>query len=194
MRKQEFLRALKRKLARLPRQELEERLNFYSEMIDDRIEEDRTEEEAVSDIGTVDEITAQILADKATEREKPKRRLGILEILLLALGSPIWLSLVIAAFSVIFSIYAVLWSIVVSVWSVFASLAACAISGVVAGIIFSFIGNGLSGIVTATAGIVCAGLTVFLFFGCKAATKGIIVLTQKSAAGIKGYFVKKENT
>ena len=39
MRKWEFLSTLKNRLSGFPKQEVEERLNFYSEMIDDRMEE-----------------------------------------------------------------------------------------------------------------------------------------------------------
>jgi hypothetical protein len=39
MNKQEFLTALKKALSPLSKADLEERLSFYSEMIDDRIEE-----------------------------------------------------------------------------------------------------------------------------------------------------------
>ena len=60
MRKQDFLSALKTSLLGLPKQDVEEHLNFYSEMIDDRMEEGRTEEEAVADIGSVEEIATQI--------------------------------------------------------------------------------------------------------------------------------------
>lgn len=197
MRKQEFLCALEKRLSNLPKQDVKEHLDFYSEMIDDRTEEGRTEEEAVSDIGTVDEISAQIIADipfakNAMERVKPKKRLKTREIVLLILGSPIWLSLVIAAFAVILSLYIVLWALIVSIWAVFASLIACAIGGVTAGIFFTFSGNGLTAIATVGAGIVCAGLAIFLFFGCKISTKGVIHLTKKIASGIKKCFIKKE--
>ena len=150
MRKQEFLDALRRDLSSLPKQDVEEHLSFYSEMIDDRIEEGRSEEEAVSDVGAVDELTAQIIADTpllkiAKERMKPKRRLKAWEIVLLALGSPIWLSLAVAAISVMLSLYVVLCSLIGSVWAVFASLVAAGTAGVVAGVIFSITGNALSG-------------------------------------------------
>ena len=39
MTKQEFLAELRRGLSGLPQNDIEERLNFYSEMIDDRMEE-----------------------------------------------------------------------------------------------------------------------------------------------------------
>ena len=198
MTKQEFLCELKKTLSGLPKQDVEERLNFYSEMIDDRTEEGQTEEEAISDIGSVDEISAQIIADIpftkiATERVKPKKQLKMWEIVLLVLGSPIWLSLAIAAFAVILSLYMVLWSLIVSVWAIFVSLTACAIGGVIAGILLAIGGDGLTAIAIVGVSFVCAGLAIFLFFGCKATTKGIIHLTQKIALGIKKCFIKKEN-
>lgn len=198
MSKREFLNALKMKLSGLPKQDVEERLNFYSEMIDDRTEEGRTEEEAVSEIGSVSEIAAQIIADIplikiAKERIKPKKQLKAWEIVLLALGSPVWLSLAVAAFAVMLSLYAVLWSVIVSLWAVFVSFVACAPFGVVSGIFFVLSSNVFAGIAMIGAGIVCAGTAIFLFFGCKAATKGCILLTEKIALDIKKCFVKKEN-
>lgn len=118
--------------------------------------------------------------------------MGALEILLLALGSPIWLSLAISALAVIISLYAVLWSLVVSAWSVFASLTASAFCGLAAGAVFAFTGNSYLGLATVAASIFCAGLSIFAFFGCKAATKGIIKITKKLALGIKKCFVRKE--
>ena len=197
MRKQEFLDALQRRLSGLPRADVDERLAFWSEMIDDRIEEGVGEEEAVRDIGSVEEIAAQIiretsLARIAKERIKPKRRLRAWEIVLLVLGSPIWFSLAVAAFSVILSLYAVLWALIVSLWAVFVSLAACAIAGVFAGVLFAFRGYELAGIAMVGASVVCAGLAILLFFGSFAATKGSARLTKKIAFGIKKCFVKQE--
>lgn len=197
MLKQEFLDKLRTDLAGLPKQEVEDRLAFYSEAIDDRIECGLSEEEAVLDVGTVNDISAQIISDIpfakiAKERIKPKRKLGAWEIILLILGSPIWLSLAIAAFAVILSLYVVLWSLSVSVWAIFASFAACGVGGVAAGIIFAVTGNFLSGIATVGTGIICSGLAIFAFFGCRAATNGIILLTKKLALAIKRLFVRKE--
>ena len=197
MSKQEFLVQLRKGLSGLPREDIEERLTFYSEMIDDRMEEGFLEEEAVSAVGTVDEIVIQVVAETplakiAKERMKSKRRLGAGEIALLALGSPIWLSLGIVVLSVILSLYAALWSMVISLWTVFGSLIGCAFGGVVTGTVIACSGNVLSGIAMLAAGIICAGLSIFMFYGCKAATKGILILTKKFAVWIKNCFMKKE--
>lgn len=197
MRKEEFITTLRNKLAGLPKKEVEDRLSFYGEMIDDRMEEGLTEEEAVADIGTVEEVAEEIIKDIpllkiAKERIKPTRKLKAWEIVLLTLGSPIWLSLVIAAFAVVISLFAVVWSLVISVWAIFISLAACAVGGVLAGIVIACTGQGLTGVALVGAGIVCAGLAVFFFFACKATTKGGWWLTKKMLVGIKRCFVKKE--
>ena len=63
MNKQEFLMKLRKALSGLPKDDIDERLTFYSEMIDDRMEDGIPEETAVCEIGTVDEIVAQIIAD-----------------------------------------------------------------------------------------------------------------------------------
>ena len=190
MSKQEFLAQLRKSLSGLPQEDIEERLRFYSEMIEDHIEEGLPEEEAVSAVGSVDEIAAQAVAEIplakiAKERIRPKRRLSAGEIVLLALGSPIWISLGIAAIAVILSLY-------VSLWAVFASFAVCPIGGVLACVIFTVGGNGASGIAMLAAGIVCAGLSIFIFYGCKAATAGTLILTRKIAIWFKNCFIKRE--
>lgn len=197
MDKQEFLGRLRRGLSGLPKDDAEERLAFYSEMIEDRMEEGLSEEEAVAAAGTVEEIVAQAVAETplakiAKERLVTERRLGLGAILLIALGSPIWLSLGIAVLAVVLSVYVSLWAMAVSLWAVFASLIACFISCVVAWAVLLGTGNGPAGAVTLAVGLVCAGLAVFLFFGCKAATKGLGLLAQKVPVWIKNCFVKKE--
>lgn len=197
MSKQEFLIQLRKRLSGLPQDDIEERLTFYSEMIEDRMEEGLPEEDAVSAVGTVDGIVAQIITDIpvakiAKERTKPKRRLKAWEIVLLALGSPIWLSLLIAAFAIILSLYISMWAVIISLWAVFASFATCSIGGVLSCITFTIGGNGVSGVAMLAAGIVCAGLSILMFYGYKAATKGILILTKKMAIWTKNCFMGKE--
>lgn len=197
MNKQEFLEQLRKGLSGLPKDDISERLTFYGEMIDDRMEEGVPEETAVCEIGIVDELVSQSIADiplgkLVKETITPKKKLKAWEIVLLALGSPIWLSLLIAVLAVILSVYVVLWSAIVALWAVFTAVAACGLAGIAAGVYFAVGGNVLTGIAVIGAGIACAGLSVFLFFGCMAATKGILKLTKKLSVFIKNRFVKKE--
>ena len=198
MRKQEFMDQLQKKLSDLPEGEVAERLGFYSEMIDDRMEEGLSEEEAVAAIGSADEIAAQIIEDApfariVKEKLKPKRRLNAWETVLLVLGFPIWFSLLaVVPFAVIVSLFASLWAVIVSLWAVFASLVGSAVGGCVGGIGFVCTSHVPTGIALVGAGFVCAGLSVFCFFGCKAATRGAVLLTGKTVLGIKHLFIGKE--
>lgn len=197
MTKLKFLLSLNEKLSGLPRDEVEERLNFYSEMIEDRMEEGLSEEEAVSAVGSVEEIAEQIISEIpltkiATEKIKPKRRLKGWEICLLILGAPLWLSLVIGAVSVLFSLYVVLWSVIISLWAAAVSVIGGSVGGIVSGIIFACQGKSLIGLAMIGAGIVLAGVSIFLIYGCGATTKAILYLTKKIALWIKKCFIKKE--
>lgn len=197
MGKREFLARLREILQGLPRQEIDERLCFYSEMIDDRMEEGLSEAEAVAAVGSVDEICTQILQDIplaaiAKERMCPKRQLGAWEIVLLVLSFPLWFSLIVTAFAVVFSLYISLWAVVISLWAVSASFVGCAFGGIIAAIVFMCSGNVATGVVMLGAGLLLAGLSIFAFFGCNAASKGTVLLTKKILLGIKNRFIRKE--
>ena len=196
MTKLKFLLSLNDRLKGLPQNEIEERLNFYSEMIEDRMEEGLSEEEAVSAVGSVDEIAAQIIADESfvkaeTEKVKPKKKFNVWATVLIILGFPVWFPLLISAFAIILSLYAVLWSGIISLWSIFGSLVGCAFGIVIAGIGFTWGGFGLIGIAMISAGAVCMGISILFFFLCKFSTKGAAFLTKKGFGGIKNIFVKK---
>ena len=197
MTKQEFLAGLREKLSGLPREDMEERMNFYSEIIDDRMEEGLSEEDAVFAVGNSDEIAAQILAEPRppqteTKNTKPKKTWSPLAILLIVLGFPLWFPLIIAAFSIVLAVYIVIWSVIISFWSVFGALAGCAFGGIAAGIILISVENFAAGIAMIGAGITLTGLSIFAFLGCLAATKCVVFLTKKIPAWIKSFFAKKE--
>ena len=198
MKKSEFLARLRNGLSGLPREDIDERVNFYSEMIDDRMEEGKPEEEAVAEVGNVDAIISQIVTDTpivklAKERIKPKRKLETWEIALLIIGSPIWLSVLIAAFSVAISLYASVCAVIISLWAVFAAAVGTSLCGIMLCVKqFEVDGNTLGGIAMIGASFICVGLSIFIFFGCEAATRGLVILTKKFFIGIKRIFIKEE--
>jgi uncharacterized membrane protein len=193
MTKREFLSRLNEGLSGLPQEDAAGRLAFYSEMIDDRIEDGLSEEEAVAGIGPVEKIVAQIIEETplttlAKEKLRPKRRLRVWEIVLLVLGSPLWLSLLLAAFAVVLTVYLAIWVLVLSLWIVDLAFFAAFLGGLIAGVLF-FTGSGiLSGLPVLGAGLVFAGLSIFLFFLCKETTKCAAVLTKKIGSKIKSSF------
>ncbi len=198
MDKQCFLLQLRRSLNGLPQSDIEDRITFYSEMIDDRMEEGLSEEEAVAGIGSVEEIAAQIVADTplsslVKERVRQQRRMGAGEILLLVLGFPLWFPLLIAAFAVLLSVFITLWAVVISLWAACLALLLSGLAGAAGGIVFLCRGTVRTGLVLISAGFILTGLGIFLCCGCKAATKGLLLLMKKTALMIKSFFVRKEN-
>lgn len=197
MTKKEFLSGLGDELSGLPRDDVDERLAFFGEMIDDLMDEGLTEDEAVARIGSVESVAEQILADipltkLVKEKIKPKRKLATWEIVLLAAGSPLWLVLAATALVIVLSVYIVIWTVVISLWAIFASFAATAVGvlAVAPGLIIS--GRALEGVLLISAALVLAGLAIFAFYGCKKATDGAVWLTKKTALAIKKPFCRKE--
>ena len=200
MTKIQFMLALNEKLSALPKNEIEERLTFYSEVIDDRIEEGMSEEEAVAAIGDTDEIAKGIMAESSQVKpendpnpeEKTKRRLAGWEIAFLILGIPVWLPLISAAFVVSLSLYVSAWAILISLWACFGVLAIGSPYLLVLGIVQIISSQRITGIALIGAALSCVGITVFAFYGCLALSKLMIRLTAWSFKRIARLFSKKE--
>ena len=199
MKKQEFLEALGKKLSGLPQKDVQERLSFFGEMIDDRMEDGLSEDEAVTAVGSLDSVIEQIAAEIplskiVKDKIKLKNKWKAWEITLLALGSPIWISLAVAVIAIALSLYVSAWSVIISLWAVFASLVACVPAGIAASILFANQGYLTSAIFVAGCGLICAGLSIFAFAGCKVATRGLIWITKKIPLSVKLCFLKKEES
>lgn len=199
MLKQEFLNALREGLNGLPEADIEERIAFYGEMIDDRIEEGRTEEAAVAEIGTVEEVVQQIVEETpltrlVKEKIKPKRKMRAWEIVLLILGFPLWFPLLAAAGAVVLALYVTLWSLVIALWAIEVAFIVSAVALLCGAVVFFVSGHGLAGMFALGAALILAALSIFLFFGCVAASKGTVLLAKKIVIGIKNLFVGKERT
>ena len=141
MNKQEFLARLENGLSGLPQEEAAERLTFYSEMIDDRMEDGLSEEEAVAEIGSVDAIVSQLMEETPVpspdeEPLRPKRRLRAWEIVLLVLGSPLWLSVLAVAFAVVLTAFLTIWVVILSLWAVELASIGGFLIGAAAGVLF----------------------------------------------------------
>ena len=197
MNKLEFLSRLRAGLSGLPQDDVDERVSFYCEMIDDRVEEGLSEEEAVAQIGDVDAIISQIVAETpfakiVKEKVRPKRSLKGWEIALLVIGAPVWGSLLIAAAAVVFSLYVSVWAIIISLVSVIGAFAVSALACMVLAVGYFIGGHALTAVAALGAAIFLAGVSIFLFFGCKAAITALLKLTKKAAQKVKSWFVGKE--
>ena len=198
MNKLEFIDILKQKLSLLPQNELDERINFYSEIIDDYIEDGISEEDAVSKLGSIDDVVSEVLKDTsilklAKNKFKPKTKLEPWVILLIILSFPIWFTLLVSFLSVVLSLYVSFWSIVISLWAVFGTLIACAVGGIISGIVFLFTNSKMTGLLLISAGLVCSGLAVFCYFGIVTLTKLLLKFGKFVILSIKKLFIRKEN-
>lgn len=197
MKKQEFIKELEKKITGLPLDETKDLLNFYSEVIDEKIEEGLTEEEAIEKMGSIDDIVNQIiseipLANIVKDRIKPKKNLSVCNKIFLIAGSPIWGSLLIVLFVLLISIYVILFACIVSLWAAEISIILSSIMAFIKSFYeltqnnyascFCFLGIGLVGI----------GVGIIFFMGCKAGSTGIIKFTKKIIIKIKKKIVKKE--
>lgn len=196
MNKEQFLAAIGERLDGLPQSDIDKSLDFYGEMIDDRIEDGLTEEQAVEAMGTADEIASQILMETPLPklmkaRARPDRALRVWEVILLALGSPIWASLLLAAACVFLAFYLVVWSFVVVLYAVDFSLAACGIFGLIGSGMFVFGGKYAQALLFFGAGLVCAGLAILAFFAFNQITLGVIRLSRLMVVRVKSLFIKK---
>ena len=190
MRKQEFLSELESRLKGLPKDDIKERIAFYDEMIDDRMEEGKSESEALEEIGTVDEVVAQIaketpLVKLVKERVKPKKRISTFNIILLILGFPLWFPFLITFGALLLVGYILLWTMVIVTYAIEISFIGSAIMG-----IFTFFVSGFNIGYLAIA-LVSFGFAVFMFYVCIAATKVNVKLTKRIALSIKKRFVSR---
>lgn len=197
MNKFEFIETLKKGLRDLPNDEITERISFYSEIIDDRIDEGLSEEEAVEMIGSVDKIIEEIISEMSLSKQvikkiKPKRKVSVKALIVIILGSPIWLSLLMVIVAILFTIFLSLWSIIVSLWACFVSFIACGLASSILGLIYIFSNNTLPGVFLISVTFVLLGLAVFLYYGSKYCTKWLCIATKKIILGTKRSLVKKE--
>lgn len=193
MNKQEFREAIAEKLAGLSKEDIDKAVAFYTEAVNDRIDEGMSEEEAVKDVGSPDEIAKQILLDTPLPKvikakSSTKRELKGWQIALIIIGFPVWFPILLALIITFFSIYISLWAVVVSLY---ATLAALAIGGIGA-IVFSIIGvsaTAAGGFAAFGMGLALLGITLFLYFPVKWASIGLVKLIGQFVKLIKKIFI-----
>ena len=196
MKKNDFLWGLAEGLRGLPPEDLERWVDYYREMIDDRMDDGLSEEEAVADLGSLEEIRGQILTETplprlVKESVRPRRKLRAWEIVLLVLGSPVWVPLIAAAVILVASVYLSIWAVLMSLYAADLSVAVTGLAGGVALAQMLMAGRTAEGILFLGAGLVCIGLAILLFFGVNQLTKGLVWVTKRTLLALKNSFVRK---
>ena len=193
MTKQEYLSAIRGKIRKMPADDINKFMDYYSEMIDDRMEDGLSEEDAVADMDAPDDVVDQILADMpltklVKEKIKPSHRLKAWEIILLILGSPIWAPLLLTAIVLVIAMAVVILALLLSFYAIVLSMAVAGIGGLLGVIVTQNVPAALFMLGAAFAGI---GLAILFIVAVKPVTIGIFKLYKASVNGIKRMFVKE---
>ena len=196
MNKIEFLTVLRERLQGLPEEDINKSIDFYCEMIDDRVEDGMSEAEAVDALGNIEEIISQILSEVSLpklvkEKVKPKRALKAWEIVLLVLGAPLWIPLLAAMILTALAVYLSVWSVIISLYAVDLSVAVSGLACIGVAVALLFDGQFVPAGVVFGTGLVCMGLAILLLFAFNLVTKGILWISKKVLLGIKGLFIGK---
>ena len=196
MNKNDFLIALRERLNGLPEEDINKSIDFYGEMLDDRIEDGMSETEAVEDLGSMEEMISQILSEVSLpklvkEKVKPKRKLQAWEIVLLILGAPLWIPLLLTVILTALSIYLSVWSVIISLYAVDLAVAISGLACVGLAVALLFEGQFVQTGVLFGAGLVCVGLSILLLFAFNLVSKGILWVSKMVLIGIMGWFIRK---
>ena len=193
MTKQEFLSELERALGKLPHAEVEQALAFYNEAISDRMEDGLSEAEALAGLGPVNEIAAQIAAEsppipRAIARANTGSR--TLNIVLLAVFSPIWIPVVLALAAAALAVYVAIWAVIAALWAVDAVLVLMPLAGLAA--LASTLGGGmpLPGVFVFGLSLVSSGFGLVASFAVFWASKLLFRATRSFARWIASLFVR----
>ena len=194
MRKSEFLAALRKGLNGLPQADIDASIEFYSEMIDDRMEDGLTEAEATEMIGPVGQVVSHILMETplpklVKAKVSPNRALAAWEIILLILGAPLWLPLLISVVIMALTLYFLIWVIVVLLYLIEVLLAGCALLGISSFPAYLLTGNWPKAGVAIGMGLICAGLAILWFSGSSRAAEGMLTLSKRMIRRIKSCFI-----
>ena len=203
MRKEAYLDLLRMKLMEADIPGMDQMVDFYAEMIDDRMEDGMTEEEAVASMENIDSIVSQARADRpitdlVTARMKEsheaakKEGHGTRWMVLAIIGFPVWFPLLVAFFAVLLAVYVSLWAVVIALYAVEFALgigaAALFVGGF--GVLFGWIP-----FVTFMAGwgiaLMAAGLFLLLWKPISRLAGLLIRVIKATFRKIKGIFVKR---
>ena len=201
MSKDAFIGELRHRMAGLPKEAVDRTVEYYSELIADSMEDGLSEEEAVSRLGSLDEIVANVVKDTPLSqivetriREQKAKRGGIRawEVILLVLGAPLWLPLLLAVLAVVLALYVTLWAVVIALWAAVLAVVLTGVAAVGVGIFELIRLHVPQGLVLLGGGLVCLGLCALLYLLMKLLTVGTVKLCKWVWIGIKSLFVGKK--
>ena len=197
MTKLDFLNALERGLQQLPQEERERHLSYYSEMLDDMIEDGTDEEQAVATLGDAGALAGEILRETSLpvlvkSRVKPQKGWDTGSIVFMILCSPIWIPVSLVLLSLVLTVYICIWSVFIALFAVAAGILVSG-AALIAAPWFAAPAVALpDGLLMAGGGLIVIGLGILAVLGVLAVGKGLVRLTGLFARWIRSLFIKKE--
>ena len=196
MTKADFLRLLERALSQLSEEERQKNLEYYSELLDDMMEEGMTEAEATAKLGSPNQIAQSILQEMplgklVSTRMKPRSGWTPLAIVLAVVGSPVWVPLLLAGVAVVLVLFVSIWALGFAAVAVVIALAVAVVAAPIIAIRVAVLTLPV-GLMLLGAGLVLLGLCVLGGLMAVELCKLLWQLTVWLAHKIKGLFIRKE--
>ncbi len=196
MSKADFLRLLERALAQLSEEERQKNLEYYSELLDDMMEEGMTEAEATAKLGSPSQIAQSILQEMplsklVSTRMKPRSGWTPLAIVLAVVGSPVWVPLLLAGVTIVLALFVSIWALGFAAIAVVIGLAVAVVAAPIIAIRTAAMTLPL-GLMLLGAGLVLLGLCVLGGLMTVELCKLLWQLTVWLGHKIKGLFIRKE--
>ena len=193
MTKQEYLDELRKELKGLPKEDIDERISFYDEMISDMVEDGKSIEDAINEIGSAKNVANKTISDQpisklVKEKIKIKRTPSVLTILIFILGFPLWFPLLLTLLILILVGLILTWVFVLIGFVVELSFIVSFVLSLVLFFISLFSGNIMLIYLGAT--ILMAGLSILMFYGSIGLAKLMVKLNKGIILGIKKTLIK----
>lgn len=191
MKKKDFLNNLRYRIRELEKNEIKDVLNYYSELIDDRLENGEKEEDIISSLGSMDIIVENIMegrkcsassldSDQKKHEKKREGNMSVVKLILLILLFPLWISLAAILFGLLIGFFGIMIGVAAATFAI-------SLSG-----IYYFIGSFVHMGINLYAGIVQCGISLLcivlgLILG-RYVLRFCVVLCRKFMDGIKRIF------
>lgn len=197
MTKNEYLNSIQSRLQGIPEEEIQKTLAYFSEMIDDRMEDGMSEEEAVAAAGSVEDAVKGVLEEvplskMIKERRRSRRKMKTWEIVLLAVGSPVWVPLLICAFAVVLTLYIAIWACVIVFFAADLAILVSGLASFVVGLATLFTGNPVYALYAIGTGLFLSGGGLMLVIPLINLAKATVKLAGWIILRIKTLFLRRK--
>ena len=167
MTKEQYLSELALKLIKLPEDERKNAINYYTEYIDDALENGKTMQDVEAALGNPNEVAANIIADYSVNRvkEKPsltnglKALIAVLGVFAFPIAAPAAIAIIVVIFALIITVFSVAFSLIMAAFGIF--IAVVVLLGVSVALIFT---DPILGMATLGASLIASGVLIFLAY------------------------------